>query len=67
MSETNMIRVYLVPDVVGGKKVVRVCPRRGAEPAPEGGELLAELPGELAYRTLQRQLRKMAAKEGLLY
>ena len=67
MSKTSTIRVYLVEEQVGGQGLLRVTPRRNGEPAPNGGELVAELPNEAAYRMLQRQLGQKAAAAGVLY
>jgi hypothetical protein len=67
MSDPTTVRVYLVTDDVGGQQVLRVSPRRGHEPAPEGGELVAELPDEVAYRMLEQTLRQMAKGKGLLH
>ena len=65
-SKPNTIRVYLVHEHVDGQGVLRVTPRRGIEPAPDNGKLVAELPNEMMYQMLQRQLREMAAADGLL-
>jgi hypothetical protein len=66
-DNTGNIRVYLVPDDVAGQKVLRLCPRRGSEPAPEGGELVAEVPDEMVYQILQQQMREVAAARGVLF